>query len=332
MKSNLWLILVLVFAAIVATYIVSSSSDKYCDIKPIRPRSIISSTIPVRDLWAVKIGIAPWKQIVSTPELLITANCRDVSGFNMASGKLLWHLQQNSMINSVGYLTYDHRSHQVYGQVDPWGLFSISPVDGKVLWVNQDNRFAKRFTKTYLVGSDQVIAQIDNSGWYLDTATGKLLDQLATTANVPVLYLDSVVITASSDSLEAIDSTSGALIWATQLGSTGGLGSITVIDYMLLFKLGSKFLAVDKRTGNLIWSYISSTIVSNPVVNNSIVYVLDDNGTVLMLRVTDGVVVGNIQFEPPNSAANLANSWISAWDGIVAVYFQDTQSLSVIKH
>lgn len=96
-------------------------------------------------------------------------------------------------------------------------------------------------------------------------------------------------------------------------------------------RIGGSLYGFDKGTGEIEWLVEMPSVASNPFLSGDIIYILDSSANLRLLNLSDGTEMGNIQFEAPQNPTKIEDSWIAVSDNIVAIYFQDTEILSVLE-
>lgn len=79
------------------------------------------------------------------------------------------------------------------------------------------------------------------------------------------------------------------------------------------------------------WDLGGSLPASNIIETEEYYYLLTEKAEFLILNRESGKVVDKIVFSAPQKPGGIENSWISVQDDIVAIYFQDTNRLSVMR-
>lgn len=150
--------------------------------------------------------------------------------------------------------------------------------------------------------------------------------------------------------LFAVDAQSGAIIWINGVQELERNSHSVILD-----ENGSLFVeangdwsinpetgeltptSLDFESSNLISEILSENIiVSNVISNDETMYFLDSSGT-LHIQEIDAQIFHTIQFEPPQNnevvfeSGGIGGSWIAVNGNYIAIYFQDTDILSVYE-
>lgn len=143
--------------------------------------------------------------------------------------------------------------------------------------------------------------------------------------------------------LFALDSLSGNVLWTNTSTELRHNGHRTILDEEgnVFFEEHNIFL-IDPSTGNLTLAtsdflpvindfQINSqnNIISNIVIHNNVIYFLDTSAT-LHIQNIDSDVLQTIQFDL-SQYVQLDASWITVKENYIALYFQDTDILSVYE-
>jgi hypothetical protein len=94
---------------------------------------------------------------------------------------------------------------------------------------------------------------------------------------------------------------------------------------------------IDTHVLDIVDSISSYTVISNAVQANKLIYVLDADAQLHIIDREAGAEVGYIQFQRPEkkqllySPGAIGGSWLAVDNNRVAIYFQDTDTLSVYQ-
>ena len=280
----------------------------YCSTVKATPRTIISSTVKLTPVWSTNIAIGEGgydkPAIVLAGDKLYAQDCKEVTAFDLQTGTVSWISEHTSDFGDgiSGQMTVDAAHNKIYGRKDIWGIRAISMVNGKILWTSGETLFERALPYLELLADGQLLAENDKGAWYVNPDNGHLQP---TTVVTPY----------------------------------GNLPQIAEGVELSLSACESCLQASDLATGNLLWqigSRNSPALVSNAVVNNHTVYIMEQHAQLLLLDLHTGQKVGAIQFELPknqdsvhNGPGQISGSYLSIQHNILAISFHDTNVLSV---
>jgi outer membrane protein assembly factor BamB len=328
-----------ILAALIFTFLYSKvqSTDAGCAVTAHTARPLLASTLNIKPLWTVQIGI-DWgssnRQIVSTPDLLIVANtCYRVTALSWKMGRVTWNSEEVPHFA----LTIDQQRNRIY--VEASGeIRALSISDGKTLWINKSQRFDHTSHSVQLLATGQVLTYVDGV-WNIDPANGVLGPSSLRLPPYTQLYCDGVAYTIEVRRIRAIAVPTGKPLWVTptdERGSMIGYVDDCTEDNPLIVKWGAWLTAVDRQSGRILWDLEDRLIISNVVVDNGLIYVLDADANLIVLNAKDGSLRGKVQFEPPKKSELLyepgaiGGSSLAVNNSLIAIYFQDTHILSVL--
>ena len=154
-----------------------------------------------------------------------------------------------------------------------------------------------------------------------------------------LLEIAGLLLAEDNKSAWYVNPDNGHLQPTTVVTPYGNLPQIAEGVELSLSACESCLQASDLATGNLLWqigSRNSPALVSNAVVNNHTVYIMEQHAQLLLLDLHTGQKVGAIQFELPknqdsvhNGPGQISGSYLSIQKNILAISFHDTNVLSV---
>jgi outer membrane protein assembly factor BamB len=137
-------------------------------------------------------------------------------------------------------------------------------------------------------------------------------------------------------------SASGKYNWKTTLENDSyvrdfELAAPVVFDNLILVKNGywssGPVVALRKTDGSIVWEY-EHPIISNIAVGGSYTYFITENAQLMALDTQTGEILGSTELIPGFADDfDFVNTsvFIAAQNDIVAIYFEDTHQLSIIK-
>ena len=139
--------------------------------------------------------------------------------------------------------------------------------------------------------------------WRYDAS---LVSAIANGAASPIADSNIVVFPSNTGELMALDATTGALVWSTNLvveGSISGTLEFTDIDsgpvmhkgLIYSSSLSGKFAVVDSISGGLIWELPIKTS-NNPIINGNTAFILSNEGRLINLFINNGDVRWIVDF------------------------------------
>lgn len=260
-------------------------------------------------LWSARVGSGGKRSVVKfapfvAEENVFAVNAKgEVSAFNRSTGKMLWRIDLDT--NLTAGISGDD-AHLYVGSGDG-DVYSISQTDGSVVWTVS---VSSEVISAPAAGSDYVVVRsIDGRIYALEKSTGR--QRWLYTYSVPALSLhgngralvvpDGVLVGLDNGRLVALGEASGNVIWESRLAPSSGrseidklsdLDSDPVIDESFVYAVNYQGVVsqIDPARGQAVWSakVSSSTGLG---VNDSVVVVSDEVGTVWAFDKTDGSVV-----------------------------------------
>jgi hypothetical protein len=281
---------------LILTWIANSPRPLDCNIEksPIRP--IIQSSIPLEALWGVKgVKLENFEQslpMVSTPELLITAR----EGCDEVTA---FYLKTGDVA---------------------WKMEQDDPEQKRFNAINDPDNLALDDARQqiYVSGLDEIRAVSVENG---STIWRNASNAFSRNAHYVVIQ-NNGQLTVEANHNWYIDPASGNLSETPVAIETATLNSTATVDPQI----------------RQILSFVNDyRIMSNAVRKNGVIYVLDSDTKLHLLNDKDANEVGLIAFEQPKKTELLyepgaiGGSWITVEDNTLAIYFQDTDLLSVYK-
>jgi hypothetical protein len=273
-----------------------SSTPLNCQAEIIQTRKIIKSSIEIVQLWGrTGIYLENFEKslpMVSTSELLITAQ----HGCNEVTA---FHLDTGEIV---------------------WKTPQDDPEKGEFTAINYPDNLALDYARDQIYvsgfGEIRAIAVFDGR-----TIWRNVSNEFERNAHRVVINEDGQL-TVNANRDWYIDPNSGVL------------SDLPIV----IENTTSDFVATVDHQVSLILSKLSGySVISNYVKQTEIIYVLDSNAKLHLLDANNGTEIGIIEFDQPKKTdllyepGAIGGSWLAVEEDILAIYFQDTDVLSVYK-
>jgi outer membrane protein assembly factor BamB len=319
----------------------SSFTSHPCTTTSTGPRAIQSNSFPVTTLWTTRFessGYGDNHSLVIGPGQVLAVTCDTVTAFDQQAGHVVWQSPKtNDRLGDIsGRLIMDLARSRLYTHRLSGQILAVSSVDGKILWANGTSQLTNGDTPSiYLLPRGALLVENNSSLWSVDPATGDLQPpSIIHQADRALLYLDDMVFTRSSGTVQAVNTRTGERLWSVDVACGCQVDYPVVAGDILLLQLDGHQTAIDWRIGKQLWAVRDHEIVTNTAVQKGIVYVMDSQARLLMLDVQSGKELGSVQFAGPgdaNRSATIDGSTLDVVNNLLAVYFADTQTLSMMQ-
>lgn len=307
-------------------------------------RTVLSENVNVQNLWNMKIRISYGPEsssyIAVDDDLLLLSDsaCNKIAAFDLETGHSVW--ERGLAGNAV--LVDPIRSHVVYF-VEIYGsgtlLWAFNSQTGQRLWKN-DTLNGQRIGLSVNIESGGEI-QLYAGSWntrqklyYVNPNTG----EFATEINLPsgtLLYHDGISLMQNEAALQAASIELGKDLWRWEewQWSSNLMVRPIIKDNQVFVKNIGKLAALDLISGTELWRYSDDLIASNLAFYGEKIYFLTYSNSLVILDVETGNEITRLEFVEPTSKEHdsLADSYIAVEENVIAIYFQDTQTLSVMK-
>lgn len=333
----------------------SSSQDYDCIQETTSPRAVIDSSIDVQNLWSMKIRMLnfriPETAMVINNDLLILADsaCKQVVAFDLLKGEKVWDR------DIVGYsITNDPiRDNRIYVTEISGSdrqLWALRASTGQTIWINNHLKNQRTGLSISIEPNGDIYFYAGATNWSyniysLDAATGDIETELEMPERA-MLYSEGRFWREFGTGIASFDAGNFQMLWDWNTNVTLGAVMIRpnfVENYLLVQKGGevSRLYVLDKSDGELLWDLGETVLVSNVVESEGVVYALTHTARLLILNLATGELIHEIQFTIPEvtdyeehlltGPGLIGSSWLAVSENIVAVYFQDTETLSVME-
>lgn len=198
-------------------------------------------------------------------------------------------------------------------------LYAISAITGDTLWTYRADTYATTWSAPtvadgviYFGSPDEHIYAINTDG----TLNWKYFTDAGDVRSSPAVYNNTVYCAADNGILYAVNATTGALAWNTDVGVTGEQ-SPTISNDKLYIQGSSKIYCLNPTGGAVIWEYTipeGDSEWSSPTENNGVLYAVGINQGLQAFDAATGSVLWNNK-----SFGTTSNGSPTVFDGVVYV-------------
>jgi outer membrane protein assembly factor BamB len=265
---------------------------------------------------SVKTGKIIWRTYIEAPEYgtdIVSSHIDEdrlyliysfrVNAFSLETGKLLWSTRDPE--RPGGHTTYRFR---------PW-----DPDDPLLVHSS----------------ADEVLA--------IDPRSGEILYRQAEEG--PLIQWKNIAFVEEIKGLYAIDKESDKVLWERQSEQTASYPYQInpwpgFVGDDILFATGAPCFGIKRvnlQTGHTVWQTQGSYLLSNFAIENSRLYALRKDLTLIAFDLDNGTIIGTLTFNGPlaDLDCDLGGSggiyWVVVDGSHVLVYFSDTQELVALK-
>lgn len=317
-----------------------------CSINPSLQRAISSASFPMSHIWSARLfvdnGSATTPLVSTTDALIVGKFCNKVVSLDIATGEIMWF--STSMRTPTSIIADDENTKLYVSHSG--GISALSISDGTRVWSNESNIFIRNSHPIQEQPDTSLVVYVAGGGfWDIDPDTGQV-ERLSMLSDDTIAFFDDIAFTRKpgANFVEAINIATGRSLW-----EVGGLRRCClstfndvpqVLDNLLVLRWNqenTRPVVIDINTGQIVWQATNDMIISNIVVENEIVYALTAKAELLLISAQDGSTLGAIEFEEPEESRLLyqsgaiGGSWLNVKDNRLAIYFQDTNVLSVYE-
>lgn len=300
------------------------------------PRELINNTLNLQEYWRHPLAFTDGR--VDAPLLLAASGrvvwiqytgdwTRFIKVIDAVTGNLFWEKQ----LEGADLLAIDAK------RVYVMALFEVHAYDlnsGDELW--RTPRLPDHRVYRLVVEGEILYAQDTTQAviYSFDARTGDRLGTDSVLADE-----DGFVLVSSSSSFDLYlgpfavklqDKTTQKPLWITRVEHLNmevpWILRCPILSFGDIILIG-RALALDARTGQIKWDRRDFDIVSNGVVTNDSLYLLDTQARLVRLDVDTGEELGSIQFMPARTRSEDNRYWVAADGPIVFVYFGDSREV-----
>ncbi len=319
---------------------------------PTAPRSIVSATLPLRELWRSHgillrgaLGFGPPHLSTAEGIVFFVNHSRGWSrarlqALDASTGQLLW--QAGTDDGNDDNLSYEQSMAANRGRlfiaVD-WNIRAYDLSNGRLLWRTPGSLPGHTGYDIYPVGDKLTVYSTGYiMGKRTDTdvfsvynpATGELLERTEgeETGEGPLLWRTAQMnYRDDCRRLSAVDRASGNVIWQVAIKACIDFWPEAVDAEMFFTSRDGELFALDITTGSVLWRY-PKTCYSNSAVMGGIVYAIRADGILVGINPKTGSEVGTIEFSPGSDGdGGVPTYWVAADGKRLFAYFGDSQEL-----
>lgn len=325
-----------------AFYNLFLSEKPICDVS----RPILEQSIDVEILWTgcPAISILPYYRamLIADDNLIIQDYQRDaLISFDLSSGRLEWSTLMEGSSNTI----LDSSQEQIYISNIHGSLREMYRIDantGDVIWYNgEQNGTRERYTPIFIADNQLIAISSFQSVRELDINTGELGEilNIGEGSFYSTNYLWQWQYHRSN--LTAVDVNTGNIFWQTDALHTYSyhIQDIQLDNKVVVVDTGLDLIAFSLESGDLLWTTSEINLVGFSILTSGRLYVLDLSARLHIIDAISGSEYGYIQFEPPEAGhdnhlfggESISSSQIIANQNVIAIYFGDTDKLTVYQ-
>ena len=304
-------------------------------------RPVENSSLSVETQWSREAGI--WDayngatSIVVTDQLVIVTDdaCHEIVAFDRLTGETKW---RDTGGGNMAGVAYDDRLKRIYlTRPNHPQIVAYRITDGKQLWANKSIRGRPiDLIVQEPVGVDSIILNAGRLGYIpVNQRDGRFGEPFDIDSDAIAFNREIFVSNDRSGTISVTDAETKEVLWEFSFATLGCCDNrnkhVIFTRQQIIMKIYDSLYVFDKDSGDVEWQIESPPIASNAVVDGELVYILDFSANLRLLSLDDGTEVGHIQFEAPQNERDLIGSVVAAHDDVVAVYFQDTETLSILE-
>lgn len=311
---------------------------------PLGSHRVISSSIPLVEIWRYQVGYAEAFDLQLIPPPLVIARDKIIistyvdtndrahsdsilTARALDSGEIFWQTQYSGVDRydgtRINFHYFDEKLNRLYIQYS----FNIGAFDtetGKQLWVTPN----LGDHTTYIFAHEQqdgVLTVRTNNRELLifDPNDGRLLSKEKIAYFLVITHEGTEIPIPRTTEFKWAFDCYRPVIWPTFVGSEDFLLECSPSNYMLL--------RANYKTGQTVWSS-PRRFVSNYAIRSKTLYILDEFAQLCALDIETGIISGMITFDGEmTDTAHIRPFWITIQDPYLFIYFGDTQELVAFK-
>lgn len=303
-------------------------------------RDIVNSSFDIEPIWNFEVSWIPDSSFIRQKDNMIFADvdCDQIVAINILNGETEWSYD----VIRPQRITLDANRKRLY-------VFGLNPSkrlllaldeDGQLIWSNDSLASRENITQ-YVLPNGDVYAFVSSLGFVkIDPDTGKYGQPIPLPDLRPNLFYIShgSFWRITNNQLEASNVETANIEWLSDYNelSQWPLKQVEVVSDKVLLNAGSDLIVLSQDTGEFIWSYDNTPIISNLVISNNLVVFMDVDAQVHLLNIETGDSFGTIQFSLPTEEARdiengIGNSLITMFDEYLVTYFADTNIVSTYQ-
>lgn len=261
--------------------------------------------------------------------------------FDLESGTTNWSVA----MQGVSTLITDIPRNRIYTATIHGSLREIFAIDahtGATLWYNgEQNNQHNGFDPILLENGDLVAyGTLSKTMRHLNTESGVFEEEIHYVAP-QVIWPTGYAWQIRNNYLFAIEPLTDRVVWqATEPGPRYCcIWNVQPDDDIFLTNLGADIVVYDIASGVLLWKTEGIHVVGYGALTEDTIYALDVGAKLHLLEAATGQELKVVQFQPAapghdstyGSSESISSSLIAAKSDIVAIYFGDTDTLSVYR-
>lgn len=320
-----------------------------CESEKVAARKISTGDLSLSTQWSIGIAIDSRSDVnpyISTNGDVLLASqyyCNQLNAFDLVSGEKRWTRQ----INSNALLISETDNRIAYTTVIDGAKREIHALDvqsGNAIWVNNRYNNARIGIDLQIGDENQLIAYFgtrdrEDHIQVLDTITGEPQAIIPNSAST-VLYSQGILVEYIGNEVHAINQSSGETVWSWIAPQTVNYNQyfhpVLVGDLLIMRQPTTEnaLYVLDWNTGEFLWGLQDVNVTSNIAINNGKVYFLVDTRTLAVHDLATGEALNQVQFvvQPNSENTSGSSNWVAVSDELIAIYFADSQTLSVYTY
>jgi outer membrane protein assembly factor BamB len=257
-------------------------------------------------------------------KIFVTSGLSSVSCLDAKTGEILWTTELSSPTRSIPSIYAETQPILFIETIDNKTL-ALDVSDGKIIWSHfgAASEINILNSPALLMRNDKLIVKHGTDELYgLDAKTGDEIwaasilakegfvnigNELINFSAHPVLDRDYVFSTNSNGVIAKINALNGDIVWKKDFKLSGDLWICG--DYIFAISQNNNLIAVDKNTSDIVWikdineydvksgNKLKNLHYTDPIVINSKLFLVSDNGKGLFIDPKDGNILGSIEVE-----------------------------------
>jgi outer membrane protein assembly factor BamB len=244
-----------------------------------------------------------WPGITATEDTVYSAENSHVYSLNSGNGSLNWQFPAVGADAKVAFYAPPLAAGNLviagdFGNI----LYGLDKVSGAQKWAFAEAK--GRWVAAPLAAGDLIIAPNADREVYAINQNGQKQWMFATTGQnwaQPATDGQNVFISSLDHFVYALRLSDGKQVWSTDLGGSVVHSQILSDDGILYIgTLGSEMIAVDSKTGKIIWrSKTPGSVWGKAILKDKVLYVGDQTGKVSAFSATNGKTIWTVDAGGP---------------------------------
>lgn len=321
-------------------FIKTSISESRLSVQS-KSKLIALDALTGRKLWEIQLeGLFEDIKPTITQNVVVvpTRSQLFLEGLSLDSGRAIWEIGPNNPADYIRGLTHDEAHIFVGAGIDPFRLFAVDPLSGKLQWI-QSNLPPRSLIK--IVAHDGKLYALFTNGIYvLDPETGKIIGG----SRVELMSFDTpseqggILFMNSREGIDAIELVSGQRIWRFSpacINENWDENFGTVRRFLMapgpigdsIYVTGGcqSIFALDAASGMQRWRFDhkGTSTVSNFVRIQNLGYALFSDGSVRAIDLAEGTEAGRLETGSPTTRWEVSGQGLANYDETLLVTFGD---------